>query len=196
MTDYKQDIALLNSFKTYKEADAHRLKLKDPDSFGILTLVKHSLTSEDCSEMNAVVSKRILKTFLENDDAPRLIEMPQGKYLPNDIYMKTLIKRYADGKKPCNCGVAYYDDEDRCRSGCSANQITATEYVCKRAIEEINSLIKSDNAPRLSQPIPNEQLRAMYHKLISDTQIPFITWSEYSKLVRNIEKAHGIGETK
>ena len=58
---------------------------------------------------------------------------------------KALILRYADGRRICNCGEAYYSPAepgtywtsdghvpDVCRDGCSANLINAKYEMAKR----------------------------------------------------------------
>ena len=47
---------------------------------------------------------------------------------------KKVIKRYAEGKTPCNCGNSYYDSEGNCPSGCSANCKNAKEYIAKKIL--------------------------------------------------------------
>lgn len=70
-----------------------------------------------------------------------------------------LIKRYAKGRQICNCGNAYYkncghgssfdsklgrwidrDDMPTCEHGCSANQISAKEYVAEEVLKEFKRL--------------------------------------------------------
>lgn len=61
-----------------------------------------------------------------------------------------LIKRYAGSKAICNCKRAYYKNCGKgysngeyrtnlpiCRHGCSANQISAKEYVATMALREL-----------------------------------------------------------
>lgn len=65
-----------------------------------------------------------------------------------------LIERYADGQPICNCGQAYYSPcgqgsvlEDgrwvektgrlACKSGCSANQLSAKEYIASRVLTDL-----------------------------------------------------------
>lgn len=52
-------IGLINTFKTNKEAEAHRLKIKDPELYGIL-----SMYGEKGGSLYAVVEKRILRMFV------------------------------------------------------------------------------------------------------------------------------------
>lgn len=51
-----------------------------------------------------------------------------------------LVRRYADGRKPCNCGCAYYTERDGslfCEYGCSANQLSAREEIARRVLAEL-----------------------------------------------------------
>ena len=54
------DICLLNVFKTYEEAEEHRLKLKDPEYFGML-----SMNAKDGTALYAPVLISLLKQFME-----------------------------------------------------------------------------------------------------------------------------------
>ena len=53
------NIAMLNCFKTTKEAEAHRMKIKDPELYGILTM----WGGKD-EALHTVVEKRILRMFV------------------------------------------------------------------------------------------------------------------------------------
>lgn len=52
-------IGLINTFKSNKEAEAHRMKIKDPELYGIL-----SMYGKDNGSLYAVVEKRILRMFV------------------------------------------------------------------------------------------------------------------------------------
>jgi len=51
---------------------------------------------------------------------------------------KTLIRRYAGSWHICNCGEAYCYVKGDCRSGCSANQIAAKDYVAQCVLQELS----------------------------------------------------------
>lgn len=64
----------------------------------------------------------------------------------NDSWRK-IIKQYADGRKTCNCGDAYYSpvgegsiggvpktDMMVCAYGCSSAQLTARDYIADRIL--------------------------------------------------------------
>lgn len=67
---------------------------------------------------------------------------------------KQLVVRYANGRQICNCGDAYLtncgkgyilgdhgsryvEDLPVCRYGCSANQITAKEFIAEQVLKEL-----------------------------------------------------------
>lgn len=53
---------------------------------------------------------------------------------------RELVRRYADGRKPCNCGAAYYTERDGhlvCEYGCSSNLISAREEIALRVLAEL-----------------------------------------------------------
>ena len=80
---------------------------------------------------------------------------PKLKFYCSDPYWGKLIERYADGRKPCNCGQAYYTncgtahifgpsggvkvihDNPICKDGCSANMIRAKFEIAKRIYKEL-----------------------------------------------------------
>jgi hypothetical protein len=71
-----------------------------------------------------------------------------------DTPRKTLIKRYANGRKVCNCGLAWYGthgekhvsdgsggwkvvpNDTACEYGCGYNQNRAADEICLRVCEE------------------------------------------------------------
>lgn len=59
-----------------------------------------------------------------------------------------LLKRYAEGRKLCNCQEAYYDEKGSCSGGCSANQIDAKYMIAKKALNEIRNLQRKVNKPK------------------------------------------------
>lgn len=67
-----------------------------------------------------------------------------------------LIERYADGRQICNCRNAYYEncghaikgdkevfDYPACNHGCSANQISAKEYIADRVVQDLDKYKES-----------------------------------------------------
>lgn len=63
-----------------------------------------------------------------------------------------LIKRYANGRRVCNCGEAYYTncgtgivgnerraDLPACQWGCSANRVVARNEIAERVLQELQS---------------------------------------------------------
>lgn len=53
------NVGLINTFKSNQEAEAHRLKIKDPELYGIL-----SMYGKNNGSLYAVVEKRILRMFV------------------------------------------------------------------------------------------------------------------------------------
>ena len=55
-----------------------------------------------------------------------------------------LIEIYADGRKICNCGKAYYSEDKNhnlfCAYGCSANCEFAKEDIAKRVLSDLGIL--------------------------------------------------------
>lgn len=74
-------------------------------------------------------------------------------------HWEELIVAYADGQTICNCGQAYaapcatgIDAQGRwrndlmaCRSGCSANQLDAKEYIAKRVMSDLGRRLGFSN---------------------------------------------------
>lgn len=50
---------------------------------------------------------------------------------------QTLVRLYADGRTPCNCGDAYRDAQDGCPGGCSSAQISTKGEIAKRVIADL-----------------------------------------------------------
>ena len=74
---------------------------------------------------------------------------PKVPFYCSDAYWGKLIERYADGRKPCNCGQAYYTncgtarigdrvihDNPICKYGCDANILDAKFEIAKRIYDE------------------------------------------------------------
>lgn len=87
----------------------------------------------------------------------------------SDKAVQTLLVRYADGLKLCNCRMAYYGKgwalsrgkkvpHPCCPSGCMTNQSSAAEYVCQRACEELGLLPLETRRERIwdREPKPEE----------------------------------------
>ena len=51
-----------------------------------------------------------------------------------------------------------------------------------------------DFYPKL-KPLTTEQVRSLFNKRIAEHGF-YATWSDYSKIAKDIEQAHGIGEDK
>lgn len=55
---------------------------------------------------------------------------------------KKLIKRYANGRIPCNCGMAYYSKDSMgfyCKYGCSTNILFTMEDIAERVLKEVKN---------------------------------------------------------
>jgi hypothetical protein len=52
---------------------------------------------------------------------------------PYDAWCE-LVRRFADGRQPCNCGEAYRDKDGTCAHGCSSNLITAKYEIARRVL--------------------------------------------------------------
>jgi hypothetical protein len=50
-----------------------------------------------------------------------------------------LIVRYADGRKICNCGGAYYDETGHCAWGCQANLYSVKADIARRVLAELGA---------------------------------------------------------
>lgn len=63
-----------------------------------------------------------------------------------------LVLRYADGRKPCNCGEAYYGRESgRCDHGCQANQFAGRRIVARGILRELG-ILSAENTLIEEQP--------------------------------------------
>lgn len=62
-----------------------------------------------------------------------------------DYFYQALVRRYSNGRPVCNCGDAYegvaeFDGKKYrcCPGGCSTNQLTTRDEVCRRVCEEFS----------------------------------------------------------
>jgi len=56
---------------------------------------------------------------------------------------KDQIKLYADGRKICNCGQAYYNDKGHCEWGCSTNVIVAKHELVRKLVQYLEAAKKN-----------------------------------------------------
>jgi len=54
----------------------------------------------------------------------------------SDPTYEILVKRYAEGRKLCNCKEAYQDASGGCAYGCSSNARSAKIYIAGKVVEE------------------------------------------------------------
>lgn len=57
----------------------------------------------------------------------RVLRPADGFY--DDTPWKRLIRLYADGRRQCNCGEAYYNERQYCSGGCEANKLDARDEI-------------------------------------------------------------------
>mgnify|MGYP001594664983 CR=1 FL=1 len=53
----------------------------------------------------------------------------------NEEKFKSLVVRFAEGRKLCNCREAYEDATGGCRYGCSANKIYTKYEIASRCLK-------------------------------------------------------------
>jgi hypothetical protein len=63
MSIFENHVALIGGFKTWEEAEEHRLGLIDPDNYGILSM--HTMHTNDVSLYTPAL-KSIINLFLED----------------------------------------------------------------------------------------------------------------------------------
>lgn len=61
-----------------------------------------------------------------------------GGAFARDDFWRALVRRYAEGREPCNCGRAWRDAEGRCAFGCQANQLSAADEIAERVCREFD----------------------------------------------------------
>lgn len=54
----------------------------------------------------------------------------------NSDHWHRIVMAYADGRRICNCGEAYYDKEGRCEHGCQANLLQCKYEIAKKLCED------------------------------------------------------------
>lgn len=73
-------------------------------------------------------------------------------------HWQELVKRYADGRKICNCGDAYADSQGMCQYGCSSNLISAKHEIAEKVLRELQNkdscieALRSSNRPPAPKP--------------------------------------------
>lgn len=55
----------------------------------------------------------------------------------NNAY-RELVKKYANGRRLCNCEKAYRNLDGNCASGCDSNLISCRNEIAQKVLEELN----------------------------------------------------------
>ena len=87
--------------------------------------------------------------------------------------------KHCDGRD-CNCW-AYYQGECSCGADWTPEEVIRLRY----------QLANTHH----TQPLTTEKVRSLFNQRIVEHGF-HVSWSEFSKIVKDVEEAHGIGYTK